>query len=78
MALWHRDHVASSARRLDEWSSAALEIGRRRITKNMAANKPMKLTHLAQDLASGEWHRRYGDILEKSELDLGYRLVINV
>jgi SAM-dependent methyltransferase len=35
------------------------------------------LTHLRQDLASGEWHRRYGEVLEKSELDLGYRLVIS-
>jgi SAM-dependent methyltransferase len=36
------------------------------------------LARLRQDLASGEWHRRYGDILERSESDLGYRLVINV
>ena len=36
------------------------------------------LEHLRRDLAAGEWHRRYGNILTRSELDLGYRLVISV
>jgi len=31
---------------------------------------------LRRDLASGEWARRYGDLLTRSELDLGYRLVV--
>ena len=44
MALRQRDYVASSARRSEGSSSAAPEIGRRRTAKNMAANKPMKLT----------------------------------
>jgi SAM-dependent methyltransferase len=34
------------------------------------------VTRLADDLASGRWHERYGDLLELDELDLGYRLVI--
>ena len=34
------------------------------------------LEQLDQDLKSGEWHRRYGEILDKAELDLGYRLII--
>lgn len=28
------------------------------------------------DLESGEWHRRYADLLELDEIDLGYRLLI--
>jgi SAM-dependent methyltransferase len=31
---------------------------------------------LADDLASGAWHERYGHLLELDELDAGYRLVI--
>jgi SAM-dependent methyltransferase len=34
------------------------------------------LRHLRSDLADGTWERRYGRLLGKSELDLGYRLVI--
>ena len=30
---------------------------------------------LAADLESGEWHRRHADLLELTELDLGYRIV---
>ena len=31
---------------------------------------------LRDDLESGEWERRHGDLLEHEELDLGYRLVV--
>lgn len=34
------------------------------------------LARLECDLESGEWDRRYGDILSQSELDLGYRLIV--
>jgi len=34
------------------------------------------LTHLRGDLADGTWEHRYGHLLRRSELDLGYRLVI--
>jgi hypothetical protein len=30
---------------------------------------------LAADLAGGRWHERHGYLLERGELDLGYRLV---
>ena len=36
------------------------------------------LERLRSDLASGKWHRRQVNILTRSELDLGYRLVISV
>jgi len=34
------------------------------------------LDRLAADLGSGRWHRRNEDLLERTELDLGYRLVV--
>ncbi len=34
------------------------------------------LARLRGDLGSGRWQRRYGHLLERSELDLGYRLVV--
>ena len=34
------------------------------------------LQRLAEDLDSGEWRRRYSDLLEADELDIGYRLVV--
>jgi SAM-dependent methyltransferase len=33
------------------------------------------LARLAADLDSGRWRREYGDLLDRDELDLGYRLV---
>lgn len=35
------------------------------------------LARLAADLASGAWRRRYGALLERESLDLGYRLVVS-
>jgi SAM-dependent methyltransferase len=34
------------------------------------------LTRLRLDLSTGEWQRRHADLLQKSALDLGYRLLI--
>ena len=34
------------------------------------------LSRLRADLESGAWHRRYGHVLDRSEIDLGYRLVV--
>ena len=35
-----------------------------------------RLQQLRADLASGEWQRKYGDLFDKTELDLGYRLIV--
>ena len=35
------------------------------------------LERLRADLASGEWHRRWGHLLNRAELDLGYRLIVS-
>lgn len=34
------------------------------------------LSRLRADLESETWHRRYGDLLSRHELDLGYRLIV--
>jgi SAM-dependent methyltransferase len=34
------------------------------------------ISRLADDLRSGRWHERYRELLDRDELDLGYRLVI--
>jgi SAM-dependent methyltransferase len=34
------------------------------------------IARLRVDLASGAWHARHASLLEKSELDLGYRLIV--
>jgi hypothetical protein len=34
------------------------------------------MARLVDDLRSGAWHEKYAHLLELSELDLGYRLII--
>jgi SAM-dependent methyltransferase len=34
------------------------------------------VSRLRADIESGEWVRRYGDLMDKEQLDLGYRLLI--
>jgi SAM-dependent methyltransferase len=40
------------------------------------ADRAAGMRRLAADLASGEWHRRWGDLLDVTELDLGYRVLV--
>jgi SAM-dependent methyltransferase len=35
------------------------------------------LARLKDDLSTGRWRERYGDLLEKDEIDFGYRLVVS-
>lgn len=35
------------------------------------------LTRLAYDLRSGQWHQRHSDLLERHQIDAGYRLLIS-
>ena len=34
------------------------------------------LQQLEEHLRTGEWHRRHADLLQRDELDIGYRLVV--
>jgi hypothetical protein len=40
------------------------------------AEREAGLARLSGDLVSGEWHRKYGHLLELDELDLGYRVIV--
>ncbi|HRW37616.1 MAG: class I SAM-dependent methyltransferase [Acidimicrobiales bacterium] len=35
-----------------------------------------RMARLAADLADGSWHRRHGHLLDRAELDTGFRLVV--
>ena len=43
---------------------------------SMMSDLATALEKLDRDLKSGDWHRRYGNLLDKTELDLGYRLIV--
>ena len=45
-------------------------------TFSRLTNPERGLAALRRDLASGDWHRRYGHLLDRPALDLGYRLVV--
>jgi SAM-dependent methyltransferase len=40
------------------------------------ADRAEGMRRLERDLASGDWHRRFGHLLDRSELDLGYRVLV--
>ena len=40
------------------------------------SNVERGLSRLRRDLDDGTWHKRHGDLLKKTELDAGYRLVV--
>ena len=43
---------------------------------SMLGDAASGLRQLEQDLKSGEWHLRYGDILRRTEMNFGYRLIV--
>lgn len=64
-AYWRRPHAY-----LDAGTRAAIS------TFSKLRDVESGLSALRGDLASGAWTRRYGNLLQRSELDLGYRLVL--
>jgi SAM-dependent methyltransferase len=59
---------------------AYLDAGVRRSISSLSQLSPDQvepgINRLADDLASGRWRERYRNLLERDELDLGYRLVV--
>ena len=57
---------------------AYLDAGVRSASSVFARMKAVEAgaSRLAADLESGDWHRRYGGVLELDAIDLGYRLVV--
>jgi hypothetical protein len=35
------------------------------------------LARLSADLASGAWHERYAELLDRAEMDFSYRLIVS-
>lgn len=65
-AYWRRPEAYLDAR-IRSGSSSFAAIG---------ANVDAGLERLGQDLESGEWRRRYGELLTQDAYDAGYRLVV--
>jgi SAM-dependent methyltransferase len=64
-AYWQRPHAY-----LDEEVRSAIS------TFSRIGDTGEGLQRLAGDLASGRWHRRHRHLLDRAELDLGYRLLV--
>lgn len=47
-------------------------------TFSKLGNISASLAALAHDVKSGAWKRQYGEILNKTEMDMGYRLVVAI
>jgi SAM-dependent methyltransferase len=52
------------------WSSRARGLAE---LKRVSRGPVVRLEH---DLANGSWHRRWGHLLDRDELDLGYRVLV--
>lgn len=66
-AYWRRPHAYLDERVRANMSSFHLP-GARRLLGG--------LRHLAEDLETGRWQQRNGELLRREELDLGYRLLV--
>jgi SAM-dependent methyltransferase len=66
-AYWRRPHAY-----LDD----AVQSGMSLFALTPKAELEEGLSRLRSDLTTGDWNRRHADVLQKSQLDLGYRLLI--
>jgi len=66
-AYWRRPHAY-----LDAGVRGAIST----FAKMMPSDVEAGLARLRRDLADGTWARRYGHLLDRSEIDLGYRIVV--
>ena len=64
-AYWRRPHAY-----LDDDARAAISVFSR------IGDLEPGLARLRSDIDSGEWRRRYGALIDRESLDLGYRLVV--
>ena len=63
-------------RRPERYLDRAAHVGISTLAEVEPAALERALSTLRADLDSGEWQRRYADLLEREELDLGYRMVV--
>jgi SAM-dependent methyltransferase len=65
-AYWRRPHAY-----LDDTVQAGISM----LSLTPRTQLQEGLSRLRSDLITGAWHRRHADLLDKTELDLGYRLL---
>ena len=63
-------------RRPDAYLDPAVRAGISTLAKRSEEELAEGLARLRADLESGAWARRHADLLERDELDLGYRLLV--
>jgi SAM-dependent methyltransferase len=63
-------------RRPEAYLDPAVRAGISTLAKRSEAELAEGLARLRADLDSGAWARRHADLLERDELDLGYRLLV--
>jgi SAM-dependent methyltransferase len=63
-------------RRPEAYLDPAVRAGISTLAKRSEAELAEGLARLRADLATGAWARRHADLLERDELDLGYRLLV--
>jgi SAM-dependent methyltransferase len=63
-------------RRPEAYLDPAVRAGISTLAKRSEAELADGLARLRADLATGAWARRHADLLERDELDLGYRLLV--
>jgi SAM-dependent methyltransferase len=63
-------------RRPEAYLDRAVRAGISTLAKRSEAELAEGLARLRADLDSGAWARRHADLLERDELDLGYRLLV--
>ncbi len=63
-------------RRPERYLDAAVRASISTFAQRSEAELAPGLRALAEDLESGAWHDRNGDLLEREEMDFGYRLVV--
>ena len=63
-------------RRPEAYLDPAVRAGISTLAKRSEDELAEGLARLRADLDSGAWARRHADLLERDELDLGYRLLV--
>jgi len=63
-------------RRPEAYLDPQIRAGMSLFTQTADPSVDHELSVLREDLRSGEWHRRNAALLNQTEMDLGYRLVV--
>ena len=79
MSVPRYDHVGrqyARTRRPEAYLDPQIRSGMSLFTQTTDPAVAKQLSVLRDDLRSGEWHRRNAPLLNRTTIDLGYRLVV--